>query len=71
MQGPQQQSYAEEPIVDLEKERKVERLAQLGAMEAEVGKLRAANKRGDMGSMMRGRDGPHGQVEEGSQRPDG
>jgi hypothetical protein len=55
----------------LEKERKVERLAQLGAMEAEVGKLRAANKRGDMGSMMRGRDGPHGQVEEGSQRPDG
>jgi hypothetical protein len=50
--------------VDLEKEREVERLARLGAMKAEVGKIRAANKRGDMGNMMRDRKTLTAQLEE-------
>jgi hypothetical protein len=38
--------------VDLEKEREAERLAQLKAMEVEVGKLKEAGKWGDMASLM-------------------
>jgi hypothetical protein len=50
--------------IDLEKEMGAERLAQLGAMEAEVGKLRVANEWGDMGSLMRGRQTLTVQLEE-------
>jgi hypothetical protein len=41
---------------DLEKERESERLAQLKAIEAEVGKLKEAGKQGNMAGLMRGRD---------------
>jgi hypothetical protein len=65
LQGPQQQGSAGgELSVDLEKEREAERLAQLGAMEAEVGKLREANRRGDMGSLMRGHETLDAQLKE-------
>jgi hypothetical protein len=39
--------------IDLEKGREAERMAQLGAMEAEVSMLQVACKRGDMGGIIR------------------
>ncbi len=50
--------------LDLEKGREAERTTQLGAMEAEVSKLKLANRQGDMASMMRGCETLSAQLEE-------
>jgi hypothetical protein len=50
--------------VNLEKGREAERTTQLGTMEAEESKLKLANRRGDMASMMRGRETLSAQLEE-------
>ncbi len=52
---------------DLEKGREAERTTQLAAMEAEVSKLKLANRQKDMASMMRGREALSAQL--GESRP--